>query len=144
MRNIFAKNNAPRVSFDRTLRLVGIPIVPLQNNGIEYNFILDSGATTSLVNSSILDELTNKVQIDGEDLVSGLDPSIGYKASRYDIEFNIINDKFRHQFSVINLDDTFNDLAQETGIKVHGLLGSDFFRDKKYILDYNEHLLYHK
>jgi hypothetical protein len=44
----------------------------------------------------------------------------------------------------MNLNDTFNDLAQETGIIVHGLLGSDFLNDKKYILDYNEHLLYHK
>lgn len=144
MRNIFAKNNAARISFESTLRLVGIPIITLENNNKQYNFILDTGATTSLVNSSIINELQNKEVVDGEDLVSGLNPDINYKASRYIIEFNILNDKFKHQFSVFNLNDTFMDLAQETGIMVHGLLGSDFFRDKKYILDYNEHLLYHK
>ena len=47
MRNIFAKKNVAKISFENTLRLVGIPIVTLQNNGKEYNFILDSGATTS-------------------------------------------------------------------------------------------------
>jgi len=144
MRNIFAKNNAAKISFESTLRLVGIPIVTLQNNGKEYNFILDSGATTSLVNSAIIDELINKKPVDGEDLISGLNPAINYKATRYKIEFNIANEKFNHQFSILNLNDSFGDLFQETGIMVHGLLGSDFFRDKKYILDYNEHLLYHK
>ena len=144
MRNIFAKNNAQKISFERTLRLVGIPIITLENGGKEYNFILDTGATTSLINNSILDELVDKEIIDGEDIVSGLNPNVGYKASRCNIEFKIVNDKFKHQFSAFNLNDTFGDLAEETGIIVHGLLGSDFFRDKKYILDYNEHLLYHK
>ena len=60
MKNIFAKNNAQKISFERTLRLVGIPIVTLENGGKEYNFILDTGATTSLINNSILDELVDK------------------------------------------------------------------------------------
>lgn len=144
MRNIFTRNNAHKISFERTLRLFGIPVITLKNGNNEYNFILDTGATTSLINDSILDNLTNKMLIDGEDIISGLDISVGYKASRYSIEFQIANDKFKHQFCAMNLNDTFNDLAQETGIIVHGLLGSDFLNDKKYILDYNEHLLYHK
>lgn len=144
MRNIFAKNNGAKISFKSTLRLVGIPIVTLENNNKQYNFILDTGATTSLINNSVLNELTNKSTVDGEDLISGLDPSVGYKASRFNIEFKIVNEKFKHQFSALNLNDTFGDLQQDTGIIVHGLLGSDFFKDKKYILDYNEHLLYHK
>ena len=142
--NIFTKNNGSELSFKSTLRLVGIPIVTLENNGNQYNFILDTGATTSLINSDIIDNLSNKKPVDGEDIVSGLNPNVKYKAQRYIIQFNNKKERFYHKFSVFNLNDTFNDLEQESGILVHGLLGSDFLRDKKYILDYNKQVAYRK
>ena len=136
---IFNRENKNEVSFRNTLLKVGIPIVTFKIDRIKLNFILDTGATTSLINSSSLDKIKKKDKVnDKYDVVTGLDPNIEYRAEKYIIPIRLKNKQFSVEFCSMSLNATFNDIQQETGIAVDGLLGSDFFEKNKCTLDYNK------
>lgn len=143
MMNIFNRKIS-KVSFKNTLKSTGIPIVTLKHHDKRLNFIIDTGATTSLINSSMLNNINDKTKIDGNDVVSGLDPNIEYKAQKYIIPISLNKINFNVTFCSLDLDGTFGQLADECGIVVHGLLGSDFLECNKCILDYEKMILYHK
>ena len=144
MLGIFGKDKISKVSFKKTLQIAGIPIVTLKHDNLRLNFIIDTGATTSLINSSLLERIKDKQKIDSIDVVSGLDPNVEYKTEKYNIPIWLNRNKFNVIFCVMDLNPTFNSLKYETGITVHGLLGSDFLESNKCILDYDRMILYHK
>lgn len=125
--SLFHKDNKIEVSFRKTLKAVGIPIVSFYQDKVKLNFILDTGATTSLINSTALTIIPEKEFVEGYDVVSGLDPNIEYNTKKYIIPISIKNKVFNVKFRSLNLDATFGSIEAETGFIVHGLLGSDFF-----------------
>lgn len=143
MRILFAKKKRTcEVSFRDTLLLAGIPIVTFKNGNKYFNFIIDTGATSSLINKSVINEF-NADKIDGNDVVCGLDPNVEFKSEKFKIQLECDNEKFDVTFGAIDLDATFNSLQEDSGIYVSGILGSDFLERHKYILDYNKMIIYH-
>ena len=51
---------------------------------------------------------------------------------------------FKYNFQVVDLSPTFNTIKEQTGVIIHGILGSCFFREYKYILDFNNLVAYSK
>lgn len=143
MRILFAKTNKNIVSFKETLVKAYVPIISFNNNNKKFNFIIDTGATSSLINKSVLDDL-QKEQIDGNDIVCGLDPNVEFKTEKYIIPLEDNGETLNVTFGAMDLNGTFGTLYEETGIIAHGLLGSDFLAENKYILDYNKMIAYHK
>ena len=47
-------------------------------------------------------------------------------------------------FLISNMDDAFNSIKSETGVMIHGILGSNFFAKYKYIINYDSLALYVK
>lgn len=117
-----------------------LPVMALHNkDGKVMNFLLDSGSNVSHVCSEYFTDL-NAVILgtykDGK--VSSLGATnIGItmcKATLYDIlenEYNI-NLSISEQLS-----DVAKDIEANTGVKIHGLLGTDFLRDNSCIIDFN-------
>lgn len=131
-----------KMSFKEAMDLCNLPVVTFVNNGKKLNFILDTGAETSVINKSTLEALeytkTNKTielyGIEGNtQTVNIINISIDYKCKSY-VE----------EFQVVNLTPIFDKIKSQHGVTLHGILSSAFFKKYKYTLDFNELIAYSK
>ena len=130
------------MSFKEALDLVELPIVTFLNKGIKLNFLLDTGSSQSIINESMLPSLDTKksedsmiiVGVEGNKVSSDLcTMKVGYK-----------DQEFAHTFAIKDLDEAFGVVKQESGVQIHGILGSDFLQKYKYVLDFKELIAYPK
>lgn len=134
-------NSLTRLSFADNMGRLKLPIVFLTNNGQSFNFLIDTGATLSVIDSNILDKLDySKLDI---------------KGNAYGIDGNIVNvdyvamtlshgdTKFVEQFQVMRLD-AFDNLRETDNIDLAGILGGAFLKRYNFVVDYKELIAYTK
>ena len=125
-----------RMSFKESLDLVGLPIVTFNQGNYKYHFILDTGSTLSVVNKDSLCIFNHSL--------------LNKKGTNYGCEGNIVpvdfikanieykNNVFEEEFQVVDLSKAFENIKNDHGVKVIGILGNSFFTKYKYILDFDE------
>ena len=56
--NYYKKHKKINISFREAIDLVGLPIITFYNEGKKFNFLLDTGATISVIDSNILNDFS--------------------------------------------------------------------------------------
>ena len=113
---------ADKMSFRETLDLTELPIVTFRNNDKKFNFLLDTGATNSVINKSAL-----------ADMVSN---PTGKKDTIYGSDGN------REEVYAKDLDAAFGNLKVSHGVNLHGILGNSFFQRYRYVIDFDKLVAY--
>lgn len=136
------KKNESKISFREAMDLVELPIVTFYNGSKKLNFLLDTGCTNSIINESVLPEVNYK---ETDSTIS----TFGMEGNSIDSSMCIINiyyrkNNFEDEFSIINMDEAFNRIKAESGVQIHGILGSKFFEKYKYVLDFKDLIAYMK
>ena len=128
------------VSFRDGLKLTGLPIVCLNQGNKTFNFILDTGSDISVLAEHVLSEIEHeKVKVKGT--LYGIDGNkIPVKVVSIALSYEDVS--FTSNFLVRNLQEAFNHLKKDHGVTVHGMLGSRFFNEYKYIIDFNKLIAY--
>lgn len=131
------------MSFKEAMDLVELPIVTFTNNGKKLNFLLDTGSNISQINSSVLPYLKYKIVEDKNSAI------IGIEGNKIDTQFcemavTYKEQDFINEFCIHDLTDAFAIIKEESGVQVHGILGSLFFQKYKYILDFKTLIAYYK
>ena len=129
------------MSFKEAIDLVDLPVVTFCNKDKKLNFLLDTGSSISQINESVLPLLEYEI-LEGKDMdVIGIE---GNKVNTKFCEMTITykDKEFVGNFCVLNLDDAFSIVKEESGVQVHGIIGSDFFQKYKYVLDFKELIAY--
>lgn len=110
-------------------------IIPIKVNGIELNFLVDTG-----VEETILFSLDEKQEVPLNDVekikLKGLgtkEPVEGLKA--YNNTLSVANLQFSNQEIVVILDQSFN-FSSALGIEVNGIIGNHFFSHAIVKIDY--------
>jgi hypothetical protein len=137
--NLFDKKKTPIESVPLEKQMPGnLPIIVLSNNNTAFNFILDSGSNISHICGEYYKILDSKpIGTYQDEEVTGLGgKSVGITMCKatfkdtigheYDVNLSISN-----ELSVVA-----KNIEEATGIKIHGLLGTDFLREYNYILDF--------
>ena len=129
-----------KISFKESMDLVDLPIITFYNEDSKFNFLLDTGSSTSVVNQSALDtfnhEETGKVgELFG---MEGNKQSLTYVKAilRYK------DAEYPEEFQVADLSQAFDHIKQEYGVTLHGIIGNSFFQKYKYVLDFSELVAY--
>lgn len=130
------------MSFREAMDLVELPIITFYNNDKKLNFLLDTGSDLSYINKSILPSLEYKKIDESRNIISvgGNTQSLGC----CDMTVTYKNKKFIDRFYISDLDEAFGAIKAETGVQIHGILGSKFFTKYKYILDFESLIVYSK
>ena len=130
------------MSFREAMDLVELPIVTFYNENTKLNFLLDTGSDLSYINKSILPSLEYEEVNESRNIISvgGNSQSLGC----CDMTVTYRNQKFIDRFYISDLDDAFGTIKVETGVQIHGILGSKFFAKYKYILDFESLIAYSK
>ena len=142
-RNAINPNNKViSMSFKESLDLTDLPIVTFYNNGCRYNFILDTGANLSVINSAISDSLKHE-KVNAVGSVFGMEgnpTSVNY--IKAPLEYK--GTTYEELFQVIDMSTPFGRIKEESGVLLHGILGNAFFTKYKYVLDFENLIAYSK
>ena len=130
------------MSFREAMDLTELPIITFYNNNKKLNFLLDTGSDLSHINKSLLPSLKYKEIDENRNIISvgGNTQSLGC----CDMTVTYKNKKFIDRFYISDLDEAFGVIKAETGVQIHGILGSKFFAKYKYILDFESLIAYSK
>ena len=136
------KKNNSRISFRESMDLTDLPVITFTCADRKLNFLLDTGSTLSCINKSVISALPHEKS-------RTTTPMVGIEGNRIDVECCYLtvsyrNQKFNEEFSAADLDKAFNAVKQETGVQIHGILGSRFFEKYQYVLDFKELAAYIK
>ena len=136
------KRNKSKISFKEAMDLVELPIVTFYNGDKKLNFLFDTGSNVSYINSSVIPLLVHE-KIDKEMNTIGIE---GNKVSNPFCKMSVTykNQVFEEEFSIADLDEAFDVVKKESGVQIHGILGSKFFERYKYVIDFKELIAYIK
>ena len=136
------RSRKDKMSFKESMDLTELPIVTFYTeNNNKLNFLLDTGSNTSYINEKVLNSIkhkklpyTSKVMGLGEQQECQFIKTIFYYK---DYQFECV-------LQSIDLSNTFDQIKNDSGVSIHGILGSRFFAQYKYVLDFNELIAYRK
>lgn len=138
------KSNRKKISFKEALDLTELPVVTFISKGRKLNLLIDTGANNSILNESVSNSMKLKYEeFEGvETNTAGGNINLN-RVVNLDIQYD---DKrvYNEVFLIANMDEAFNSVKQESGVMIHGILGSNFFARNKYIIDYDSLALYVK
>lgn len=130
------------MSFREAMDLVELPVITFYNGGKKFNFLLDTGATISVIDSNVLDNFSHeKVEatgvlwgMEGNKIdVSYIRAFLGYKDKVYE-----------EDFQVVDMSSAFGEVKAESGVTLSGILGNSFFKKYQYVIDFNSLIAYSK
>lgn len=125
-----------KMSFKESIDLTDLPIITFYNNGKKFNFLLDTGASTSVMDSGVLPNLIYKEKeergtlygMEGNEINTAfISVSLSYKDKEYEDTFH-----------VVDMSAPFNKIKADYGVTLSGILGSLFFYKYQYVLDFKE------
>ena len=131
---------ADRMSFRETLDLTELPIVTFRNNDKKFNFLLDTGATNSVINKSVLTDMVSS-PTGKKDTIYGSD---GHREEVDIVSIGISykDNTFDEEFYAKDLDAAFGNLKVSHGVNLHGILGNSFFQRYRYVIDFEKLVAY--
>lgn len=134
--------NKVEMSFRESMNLTELPIVTFYNGSTKLNFLLDTGANLCVINSRIIDSLNYK-KLDEKGSIFGMEGN-SVDIDYISMDFTYNNKSYSSSFQVVDMQEAFDRIKQESGVTVHGILGSKFFEEYKYVLDFKELIAYTK
>lgn len=138
----YSKRYKSAISFRESLDLTGLPVITFNQGKNKFNFLLDTGATNSVINEAQLSNIKHDV-IEGAQCevygIEGNTQTVPFVEIKFKRDIDYIGN-----FQVVDLSSAFDAVKAETGVTIVGILGNDFFQNYKYVLDYNTMIAYSK
>lgn len=123
----------------------GLPIVTLYNEGIPFNFIIDTGSSISMLSMQAYKKLNIEQELDN--------PSATTHGLGGDVTFSrgcaaILQDEYKNRYEVIfNVSTHLDKLTADANIEelvIDGILGTDFLQSYGYAIDFDNLVMYKK
>ncbi|MBQ9392009.1 MAG: retroviral-like aspartic protease [Lachnospiraceae bacterium] len=133
-------NSTLKFPIQSTLQGIGLPIIALYNNNKIFNFLIDSGANLSLIDSNIVSELKCDY-LDNKGTMYGIGGNI-VDVTYISVPLYIEDSMFTEEFQVMDLDPTFCRIEKKNGVRIHGVLGNSFFNKYNGIINYKKYIFY--
>ena len=124
-------------SLSHGLQLTNLPLIVVKIANKNLCFILDTGSTCSLIDSNVVEYFKDIAESIGDYYISGIDGS-RHKVDVIILPFNFEGYTYKPKLCVQPLSDAFKEIEEDSGIQVHGLLGTDFLIENKWIIDFNK------
>lgn len=130
------------MSFKQGFDLTSIPVVTFYQGDNKFNFLLDTGSNNSIIDSNILHKIKHK-ETAFQSSLSGLEGSDNID-NICEITLSFNNKDYTYLYLMHDMKSIFDKIKQNTGVTLHGILGSKFFNKFKYVLDFDELIAYSK
>lgn len=137
---VFGKQD--KMSFKAGFDLTELPIVTFYQGEKKFNFLLDTGSNNCIIDKNILkkikyermEQTTSLMGLEGQQNEVGI----------CEITLSFNGKDYSYSYLIKDMKSPFNQIKKETGVNLHGILGSNFFNTFKYVLDFDELIAYSK
>lgn len=127
-----------KISFRDGFALTSLPIVVLEQEGVYMSFLLDSGANISYLQKDSL-KLFESYQTLDQTQWNGTDGNI-IQSDRILTFINYKDEELEVELVVDEIPG-LEQVKLETGVKIDGVLGSDFLNKYEFIINYRDQTL---
>ena len=137
-----SKKNSTVLSFKDSLDLTDLPVVTFYSGHKKLNMLLDTGSSECIINKEYLDSICY-TKTDKNKEIFGMEgnivtnpvvsTTISYSGLKFDVEL-----------IAMDMNQAFGAIKKESGVTIHGILGSNFFTRYKYVLDFDKLMFYTK
>lgn len=134
------RKKSSEISFREAMDLAELPVITFYNGDKKINFLLDTGSNTSYLNESIVSSLVTESTGETSNIIGIEGNKVNCKICKMIIRRK--NQEFEEEFSIADLDKAFSIVKKESGVQIHGILGSKFFEKYKYVLDFKDYIAY--
>ena len=121
-------------SFEDTMGAHKVPIVSFEHKGKVVNFVIDSGASHSIINTSSIDKFEYTLLENAGGKVYGIDGN-AVQTRLANIEITKNGHVFRDIFQVLSVPG-LDKINKKNGVEVHGILGSEFLKRYQFLINY--------
>lgn len=135
-------NKKVYMSFKEAMDLTELPVVTFYNGRRKLNFLLDTGSNNSIINAPVVNKLNCNLREDNISTFGMTGEEV--KSSTCEIELKYKDEVFAGTFVIIDMSEAFDKVKRESGVTIHGILGSKFFQKYKYVLDFSTLAVYLK
>ena len=137
-------NKYTKISFKESLDLTDLPVITFIYGPEKLHFLLDSGANKSVLDERVFNTLNIPLKEDAASM-----PMYGIEGTPTETKICSMTISYKEQdftsdFCVIDLSAAFDNVKNESGITIHGILGNSFFTKYKYVLDFDKLVAYNK
>ena len=134
------RKKSSEISFREAMDLAELPVITFYNGDKKINFLLDTGSNISYLNESIVSSLVTESTGEASNIIGIEGNKVNCKICKMIIRRK--NQQFEEEFSIADLDKAFRIVKEESGVQIHGILGSRFFEKYKYVLDFKDYIAY--
>lgn len=131
-----------KISFQQGMDLTDLPVCTFRQGKYKLNFLLDTGSTHNIIDSRYLSYLVYE-DSDKSSTLFGLEGNV-VSTKVCDASLFYKDKEYRDTFLVYDMSSAFDLVKKESGVTVHGVLGSGFFQKFQYVLDFKELIAYSK
>lgn len=130
------------MSFQNSMDLAELPVVTFRQGDKKINFLLDTGSNNCIIDSNILKNIDHKM-LNIETNILGIEGN-AQKTGVCTIKMTYKDKEYEYPYVIQDMSAAFDSIKKETGVTVNGMLGSKFFNEFKYVLDFDELIAYSK
>lgn len=137
-----APDDYESISFREGICLTNLPICIFSQGQRSFTFLLDTGSDNSIIDSNILGEMNYRM-LEEKGSVRGLD-AIEHQTDVCELALDYKNSAYSSTYLVKDMKAPFESIKKETGVTLHGILGSNFFRMFRFVIDFDSLVAYSK
>ena len=120
------------------LEKAGLPLILTTDNPKNLCFLIDTGSTNDVIFDFVYEHFKDYFSLtaDSQSLMGidgSLKPTIIINA---DLQFNDL--RYKTSFAVLEANDAITQVQAETGIQIHGILGTPFLIENKCLIDFDK------
>lgn len=134
--------NKRKISFKESMDLADLPVITMYQGENKFNFLLDTGSNDSFISKTTSRKLKgaySKIECS----ITGMGNDVASRCCITTLQYKDIS--FECEFVVSPaLNEAFETIKKESGVSIHGILGTKFLQKYRYILDFNELVAYKK
>jgi len=140
--NKLFKGKSNALSFQQGFDLTELPIITFKQGDTKLNFILDTGATNNVIDSNALPNI-KYTPMNEVSTLFGLEGNVK-PVQMCRLALSHKDFSFEYEYLINDLSAPFLQIKKESGVILHGILGSKFFHKFQYVLDFSELIAYSK
>ena len=126
-----------RFSLNFGLEKTGMPLI-LTSGKKNVCFLIDTGSTYNTLFSFVYEHFKDDFRIIEEDQKTMGIESRFQDSTTVEGTFNFDGTEYTSTFEVVKANDTITQLQEETGVQLHGILGTPFLMENKWKIDFEK------
>ena len=119
------------------LEQVYLPIIEVKVHNMHLHFILDTGSTNSILDDRVIIPLEDQISYAGKYELQGIEGN-AIQSLQGVLSFVFCDKAYQQTFCFMSLQKPFEAIKRDSGIEIHGILGTDFLMANKWIIDFKE------